>query len=278
MSGIKWIKISTTLFDDEKVKLIQKMPQGPERILFWIQLLTMAGRVNDDGSIYLREGKAFSKEMLAVVTGQSSEFVETTLNLLEDMGMIEVDKKGIIEIVNWEKHQNIEALSKIKEQNRERQRLYRERLKEKQEQRNVTSRDSSITVTHQNKNKNKNNTSPLSVELCEFFISKIKENNPKFKQPNIDQWANDMDKIIRLDKREPEEIKAVIAFCQSDEFWKSNILSPKKLREKFDMLYMKIPKGQRPMAIECKLCKNTGIRSSGELCDCVHGRRAANDS
>jgi len=38
------------------------------------------------------------------------------------------------------------------------------------------------------------------------------------------------------DNRELKEIKDVIDWCQADPFWQGNILSPKKLREKFDQL------------------------------------------
>lgn len=48
------------------------------------------------------------------------------------------------------------------------------------------------------------------------------------------RWAADIDKLIRLDKRTPDEIRNVILWCQSPGcFWAPNILSGSKLRDKF---------------------------------------------
>jgi hypothetical protein len=53
----------------------------------------------------------------------------------------------------------------------------------------------------------------------------------------VHRWATDIEKLIRLDKRTPEEIRAVILWCQAPGcFWASNVLSGSKLREKFDTL------------------------------------------
>lgn len=55
---------------------------------------------------------------------------------------------------------------------------------------------------------------------------------------------SDMDKLLRIDKRPPAEVKAVIDWCQGDPFWRSNILSAGKLRKKYDTLRLQaIAKG-----------------------------------
>ncbi|MDY4822387.1 MAG: hypothetical protein SO148_01085 [Candidatus Onthovivens sp.] len=76
--------------------------------------------------------------------------------------------------------------------------------------------------------------------LSMFLLNHIRENNPNSKEPNIQSWCKQFDYMIRLDKRDIEEIKEVIKWCQSNSFWSSNILSPKKLREKYDTLYMQM--------------------------------------
>ncbi|MBE5113357.1 DNA replication protein DnaD, partial [Bacillus paranthracis] len=84
-------------------------------------------------------------------------------------------------------------------------------------------------------------TSRLKFETCDtnaakYLFEKIKSNNSKQKQPNFDSWANEFRLMREKDNRELQEIKDVIDWCQEDMFWKGNILSPKKLREKFDQL------------------------------------------
>lgn len=84
-------------------------------------------------------------------------------------------------------------------------------------------------------------------ESQEFILANklyglILENNPNVKKPNLDKWAKDIDLMIRVDRRNVEDIIRVIEWCQRDSFWKSNILSTGKLREKFDQLILKAPK------------------------------------
>ena len=53
--------------------------------------------------------------------------------------------------------------------------------------------------------------------------------------------------MLRRDHRSYDEIAGIIRWCQADEFWRTNILSFDKLREKFDQLLLKAePVRQRP--------------------------------
>ncbi|HBP9582646.1 TPA: phage replisome organizer N-terminal domain-containing protein, partial [Enterococcus faecium] len=52
MAEISWIKLKTTMFDDEKIRLIQAVPESDAIIVIWIRLLVLAGKTNDDGLIY----------------------------------------------------------------------------------------------------------------------------------------------------------------------------------------------------------------------------------
>jgi len=79
-----------------------------------------------------------------------------------------------------------------------------------------------------------------AFRLAELLLSLILARKPDFKKPNLQGWAKDIDRMIRLDKRTPEQIEAVIRWCQQDLFWQSNILSAAKLREKFDQLELRM--------------------------------------
>lgn len=83
--------------------------------------------------------------------------------------------------------------------------------------------------------------SPDSPEmiLSELLLQKILLHLPHFKNPNLQRWASQMDAILRIDGRDPPELKAVIEFAQSDPFWKTNILSVEKLRKQYDQLNAK---------------------------------------
>jgi hypothetical protein len=80
------------------------------------------------------------------------------------------------------------------------------------------------------------------VRLSELLFKLIQERNQNHKKPNIQNWAKQIDLMIRRDNREPQHIANVIAWAQSDEFWQDNILSTKKLRAQFDALVLKMSK------------------------------------
>lgn len=134
---IKWIKLSTDLFSNRKISLIETMPEGDTFIVIWIRLLTLAGEINDGGLVYVTQDLPYTSKTLAAQMHKKEEDVQKALAIFEDFKMIQVKKNGLIEILNWEKYQNIEGMEKIKEQNRVRQQ--KKRAKDKEEQ---LSRDS----------------------------------------------------------------------------------------------------------------------------------------
>ena len=121
---VSWIKLLTGTFEDEKIKLILTMPDGYEIFTIWIRLLVQAGKTNDNGRIYLTQDIPYTDETLASILHHSIEMIHSALDTLKKFGMIKFNN-GIMQIVNWSKHQNVGGLEKIKEQNRERQKRYR---------------------------------------------------------------------------------------------------------------------------------------------------------
>ncbi|MHC4397568.1 MAG: hypothetical protein ACYS1A_18145 [Planctomycetota bacterium] len=93
--------------------------------------------------------------------------------------------------------------------------------------------------------------SPTSEEarLSGLLLNLILERKPNFThgQPNnckqtIQRWAVHIDRLIRLNNRTPEEVEAVIRWCQQDDFWQNNILCTEKLRKQIDQLELKMQK------------------------------------
>lgn len=78
---------------------------------------------------------------------------------------------------------------------------------------------------------------------------KILENKPDHKpigEPTLQSWAHSARLMIERDKRSPERILSVIDYSQSDEFWRANILSVPKLRDKFDALELRMGAANPP--------------------------------
>lgn len=129
MSEVEWIKIKVNIFEDEKIRLIEALPEGDTLIVVWLKMLAHAGKINDRGYIYLKEGTPYTSQMLSIVYNRPQPVIDLAIKTFQDFGMIEINQKGIY-IVNWEKHQNVDGLEKIRQQNRERKRKQREREKQ----------------------------------------------------------------------------------------------------------------------------------------------------
>lgn len=153
MDGARWIKITTDMFDNRKIRQIEALPDGDSIIVIWVHLLLLAGTINDYGQIYLTTELPYTDQMLATELRKPIATVQMALDVFQRFGMIEIIDHNI-KIVNWLKYQNTEGLEKIREQNRLRKQKQREKERALIED-HGTSRDSHVTVTQQNKNKSK---------------------------------------------------------------------------------------------------------------------------
>ena len=162
------------MFDDEKIKIIQSMPEGDAILVIWIRIIALAGKCNAKGLVLIEDEFPYSDEMLATIFNKPLATVRLALGTFEKFRMIERTEKGIY-ISNFEKHQNTEGMEKIREQARIRKQREREKKRALLEAGNtpalpetlpenvtdnvtsrVTSRVTEREVTKQNKNKNKN--------------------------------------------------------------------------------------------------------------------------
>ena len=153
MADIKWIKITVDMFDNEKIKLIEAMPDADSILIIWVKLLTYAGKINSSGYIMLTEKIPMNEEHLATIFNRPLNTIRYAIKVFEDFGMVEREG-GTLRIRNWDVHQNVEGMDKIREQNRLRQERYRKR-NQKLIGSNVTSRYSNGTEEDKKKNKNR---------------------------------------------------------------------------------------------------------------------------
>lgn len=127
VADISWIKLSTGLPDNKKIKRIRKLPDGDKVILFWVFLLARAGESNKSGGLFFTESMPYSEEDLSADFDFSIEFVKFAILTLEGYSMIS-RYDDILFIKNWEEYQAVEGMEKIREQNRIRKQ--RQRAKE----------------------------------------------------------------------------------------------------------------------------------------------------
>lgn len=173
MGEIKWIRLDVSMFDNRKIKYIRKLPDGDRMVLVWIMLLTRAGRCNSGGMIHLTQDIPYTVSALANDMDVEESVVDMALTIFERLDMVTRDEAGFLTINNWEEHQNIEGLERIREQNRLRKQKQRMLLAQGENSEEYMSRDGHTDVTQQNKNKKENK-------------NKIKNENREEREGTID--------------------------------------------------------------------------------------------
>ena len=138
---VKWIKLTVDMFDNRKIKHLRRLPDGNNIVLLWVMLLTMAGRCNAGGMIFLTENIPYTTKMLADELGFEENTVILGIEALDQLNMI-VSKDGFFTIAGWEEYQNTDKLAEMREQTR--QRVAKHRENKRLAERNVTG---NVTVT-----------------------------------------------------------------------------------------------------------------------------------
>ena len=118
MAEVKWIKITTDIFDDEKVLMIETLPSADSIIVIWFKLLTFAGKQNNDGVFIMNNRIAYTEEMLASIFRRDVNTIKLALSTFVNFGMIDIID-DVITIPNWNKHQTLDAYEQKKLRDRQ---------------------------------------------------------------------------------------------------------------------------------------------------------------
>ena len=130
MAESEWIKLYLKTFrTSRKISAIERMKNGDTMIVIWFKLLCLAGEINDDGAVYITPKMPFDSVSLADELKKPRAVVDAAIKTFEEHDMLIKDDAGFIQIINWEKYQNVEGLDKIREQNRKRQKNWYDRQK-----------------------------------------------------------------------------------------------------------------------------------------------------
>lgn len=138
-------------------------------------------------------------------------------------------KYSIVSVLNWSQYQD----------------------GEQQSDNGRTSNEQQVSTNNNVNNANKDNkkdtprkqvydTDSPAFILASYFYKQILQNNPGHKEPNFQKWADDIRKLLELDKRDKKEVGELMRWVQKDDFEMANVLSPAKLRTRYDNLVMKM--------------------------------------
>ena len=195
MADVKWIKLCTDVFDDEKIILIDALPERDGLLVIWFKLLCLAGKQNNGGVFIMNNRIPYTDEMLSQILRRPLNVVRLALKTFEEFGMIEI-VNNTITLPNWEKHQNLQKIEAAKEKTRKRVARHRERQKllaagDCNALRNVTVTESNADRIEEDKEKDLEKDIDIDVEA-------EAEEKPAFADSGNDY--NDEDNKLQLFK------------------------------------------------------------------------------
>lgn len=155
MAEVTWFKVLTDIFSDDKIKILQSMPEGDSLLVMWFKVLAQAGKTNDGGYIYLKKNIPYTFGMFATLFGKQQQLVELAMRTFSEFGMIDIDDSGYVFVTNWEKHQSIDKLNQIKEK-------ANTRLKKHRDKKRIELLESNVSETFP---KRTSNATEIDIEL-----------------------------------------------------------------------------------------------------------------
>lgn len=175
----KWIKIVTDIFDDEKILLIESLPESDSLIVIWFKLLCLAGKNNNSGVFMLNGTIPYNDEMFATIFRRNVNTVRMALQTFEKFGMIEIINNAVT-IPNWSKHQNLDQLEKRNEYQKNYMKEYREK------QKTIACKPNSKTNSNDNGETNNDTNSNINSNInSEPHVSTLDKNRIDKKRKDI---------------------------------------------------------------------------------------------
>lgn len=271
-----WMKLKEDFFDDDAIEWLEEQPKGKEYALFYLKLCLKSLKTN--GVLIRSVGTLlvpYDVKKLAEVTRTDFDTAAVALNLLKTIGLVETLEGGEICLPRMEEMIGSEtAKASVMRKRRKQEKLasgnnvtpelpesytcgtgnnVTPELPDSYE--NVTQRldirdkrlDNKSFVEQQaqreEQSKPKNSIGDFEYQCVDMLISSCLASFPNSKVPTTDKdrakWAAEIERMKRIDKRSEQEIIEALTFATTDPFWKTNIRSTKKFREKFETLIVR---------------------------------------
>lgn len=268
-----WMKLREDFFDDDAIEWLEEQPKGKEYALFYLKLCLKSLKTN--GLLIRTVGTIlvpYDTKKLADITKTDYDTAIVAMELLKNIGLVEILETGEICLPRMEEMigsetdkavlmRKLRAQKNLIDGNNVTQMLpdsYQHKegnnvttaLPECSE--NVTQRleirdieiDKNIIVAHSgNDAGDKGDKYPVGdfeFQCVDMLIQSCLSIFPGSKVPRSDQekrkWAMEIERMKRLDKRSESDIVEALTYATTDGFWKSNIRSVRKFREKFETL------------------------------------------
>lgn len=235
--GLDYFPHDTDAVNDEKIEAL-RMLYGNDGYAFYFILLERIYRTNN---AELDVSDAETIQILSrkiAITPQKFEQILETCFKRDCFDQEAYEERGVLTSDGIKKR-----MAPVVEKRQKMRRLYSKDKKEDSSEVSASETKKKPDKVKKRKVKEskekKYDENSVPYQLAKQLYDRILENNPNHKQPDLQSWANDVRLMMERDKRTEEQIRYLIEWVQQDSFWKSNILSTSKLREKFDQLAMR---------------------------------------
>lgn len=264
-----WLKLKEDFFDDDAIGWLEEQPKGKEYALFYLKLCLKS--LKTDGILIRTVGTMlvpYDMKKLSEITKTDFDTVVVAMELLKNIGLVEILENGEIfltrlpEMVGSETDKAV-IMRRIREQQKTMiGNNVTEQLPDSYQDicsNNVTEqlpkcyteiRDIEIETEKNiiveppanisSEPPEKYPIGDFEFQCVEMLIKSCIAVFPNSKIPKTEaekkKWALEIERMKRLDSRSEADIIEALTFATTDGFWKSNIRSTKKFREKFETL------------------------------------------
>lgn len=260
-----WLKLDKNFFKRHDIRIIEAMPNGKDYVLFYLKLLVES--VSHDGKLRFSDAIPYDENMLSTITNTNVDVVRAAIKVFTQLQMIEIMDDKTVFMTEVENMTGSETKwAKDKREYRKRTGQYEDNVlleldivrQEKETEKEIEKEKEKKDIVGPSgpTSPSYDFSSPDSFEMkcVEDLIMSCLETCPKSKVPDTPdkkkKWAMEIEKMKRLDGLSEEEIQKALHYAVQDGFWKANIRSTKKFREKFETLYSQSQGKQRTSTSE----------------------------
>ncbi len=237
-----WVKIDDAFPDHPKVFTLSDLA-----FRVYVTALCYSGKYLTDGFIPMALASKFSNNKIKVIVELCNA----------ELWVEKVTENGF-QIHNYLEHQaSKERVKEVKKLNLERVNKH----KNKKINADVTrfNLESNALLTRPDTHTHTDTDTDIKIiedsrykDLANLLALKISANGSRKPVVTL-EWIKDIRLMMERDNRTYDEIHYIINWCQDNSFWRSNILSPSKLRKQFDQLMLKakdentrkVPQGEK---------------------------------
>ncbi|AOR23742.1 phage replisome organizer N-terminal domain-containing protein [Clostridium taeniosporum] len=201
----KFVKIRVDMYSDTKFKIIDTMEERDIIHYIWTRLLTLAGKVNLAGELYMSKSIPYKAETLAIEFNRSTEKVKMALDVFKNLEMIELTKDNVYKVKNFTKHQNIKVKEEIKkvEKSDDKENLKDNTGFKNNELNNICEKTEISNNLKTQKGKSQGNTNIENISEQKYndsiyydICNKNKENEPKYQDYKARELKNISEKQL----------------------------------------------------------------------------------